>query len=455
VLRRTTGNTDTQDSPRPGLGGSHHLPPYSILCDSPRSPHPNDYFSWDSRVGVPKSCQMGLPGLWSPITLWADLKSQCGLKQSCTSCRELSNAMSHSRIDHREKVDSQLFVVGSQTGSSIPDPSFGHNLCFKCPNEPCKPNLDIYAPSAFQWYKERHKTLRFDPWNYSLKFWESTGTPSPKVGVFWILGHQMPTPCGRTLLQANLGIPKLPTLSWQVQGSLNPPLLRKKDLFSLIDEAFMSQPHFGQVWGWNPTLGKVRGWESSGTPECSDLKSKGQNTFHWGVLGVIGKVLKRRYRKWPRIGNSDICSPSYGQEKGRESNWQFDSRPLKVGNRPLFDVRFECATSRWKDLHEGYNFGLDLVAIQLCTRELWRFKVPGVPPGQFRESREFVPFGCSLRNQPQRILYGGRCWLPLSPGRGESCVSKCPWQVPTPKGAPNAKLTRFGGFLDADSHELI
>ncbi len=26
---------DTQDSPWPGLGGSHHLPPYSILCSSP------------------------------------------------------------------------------------------------------------------------------------------------------------------------------------------------------------------------------------------------------------------------------------------------------------------------------------------------------------------------------------------------------------------------------------
>jgi len=35
-----------------------------------------------------------------------------------------------------------------------------------------------------------------------------------------------------------------------------------------------------------------------------------------------------------------------------------------------------------KDLDEGYNFGLDLVAIQLRSRELWRFKVPGVPLGQ-------------------------------------------------------------------------
>ncbi len=44
VLGRATGNTDTQDSPRPGFGGSHHLPPYSILCDSPRRPHPNGFF---------------------------------------------------------------------------------------------------------------------------------------------------------------------------------------------------------------------------------------------------------------------------------------------------------------------------------------------------------------------------------------------------------------------------
>jgi hypothetical protein len=49
---------------------------------------------------------------------------------------------------------------------------------------------------------------------------------------------------------------------------------------------------------------------------------------------------------------------------------------------------------------------------------------------------------------------GGRWWLPSSPGRGESCVSKCPWQVPTPKGVPNAKLTSWWWFLDADSHEL-
>jgi hypothetical protein len=135
VLGRATSNTNTQNSPQPGLGGSHHLPPYSILCDSPRSPHPNGYFSRDSRMGVPKSRLMGLPGLWSPITLRTDLESRCSLKQSCSSRRELSNVVSHSRIGHWEEVDSRLFVVGSQTGSSTPGPSFGHNLCFRYLNE--------------------------------------------------------------------------------------------------------------------------------------------------------------------------------------------------------------------------------------------------------------------------------------------------------------------------------
>jgi hypothetical protein len=158
----------------------------------------------------------------------------------------------------------------------------------------------------------------------------------------------------------------------------------------------MSQPHFGQVWGWSPTLGKVGGLESSGTLECLELDSKTQNTSHWGVLGVIGKVLKRRYRKWPRIGHSDICSPSYGQKKGRESNWQFDSRPLKFGNRPLPDVSLKSVTRRWKALDESYNFDSRLVPIRARGEELWLFKVLGVQPGQFRDSISGVPTKCAI-----------------------------------------------------------
>jgi hypothetical protein len=164
--------------------------------------------------------------------------------------------------------------------------------------------------------------------------------------------------------------------------------------------------------GVKPNTSKIRDLESSRTPECLEFDNKVQNTSHWSVIGVIGKVLKRRYRKWPRIGHLDIYSPSYGQKKGRESNWQFDSQRLKVGNRPLLDIRFESATRCWKEIDEGYNFDSDLVAIRLCSRELWAPKVPGLHPGQFRdnfgtptwESREKEPLRCSLGGEAQKIL---------------------------------------------------
>jgi len=79
----------------------------------------------------------------------------------------------------------------------------------------------------------------------------------------------------------------------------------------------------------NPTLAKcedeihipkVGDLESFETPEFLGFDNRGQKTSHWGVLRVIGKVLKCRCTKWPHIGHLDIGSPSYGQKKGRESN---------------------------------------------------------------------------------------------------------------------------------------
>ncbi len=141
------------------------------------------FLSQDSRTGVPKLCRLGLLRLWSSITLRTDLGLRCGLKKNCSSCREISNGMSHALCNQVNQVNSWLFLVGSQTGSLTPGPSFGHNLCFRCPIEQCEPILKNYVPKKFQWYKKRHKNLSFDPWNCSLKFRESMGIPSPKVGV--------------------------------------------------------------------------------------------------------------------------------------------------------------------------------------------------------------------------------------------------------------------------------
>jgi hypothetical protein len=199
-----------------------------------------------------------------------------------------------------------------------------------------------------------------------------------------------------------------------------------------------------------PNTPKVGDLESFGTPECLEFDSKAQNTLHWGVLGVIGKVLKRRYRKWPRIGHLDIYSPSYGQKKGRESNWQFDSWPLKVGNRLLPDIRFESATRRWKVLNKGYNFGSDLVVIGLCSRELWASKVPGLQSGQFRDNFETPTW----ESQEKETIWGKVVASPDSGLWWVKWVQGCPWLVPTPKGCRMSSNQLVVGF-DADSNKWI
>jgi hypothetical protein len=75
----------------------------------------------------------------------------------------------------------------------------------------------------------------------------------------------------------------------------------------------------------------------------------------------------------------DIRNTSYSQKKGRESNWQFDSQPLKVGNCPNFLVCTCRAMYFWKDLNEGYNFALDLISLGGMHAKLWAPKVARIP----------------------------------------------------------------------------
>jgi len=170
---------DSLDSPRPGLRGSHHLPPYSILCVSPSHLHPNDTFSRNSQSGVPKLSWFGLPRLWAFITSHFDLWLGQGLKQTCSTPWEISNGVSHFTCTHRNQVDSWLLAVGSQTASLIPGPSFSHNLCYKCPNGSCEVISNIYISKPFQWYKKHLDARCFDPCNHVLNFQESRRLPSP------------------------------------------------------------------------------------------------------------------------------------------------------------------------------------------------------------------------------------------------------------------------------------
>jgi hypothetical protein len=182
VLGQAMGNLDSLDSPRPGLGGNHHLPPYSILCSFSPKLHPNGILPRDSQSWVPKLSQFTLLGLWASITSYSDLWLGWNLKKSCNSLQDLCNAMSHTICRCRDQVNSRLLVARSQTGSLTPGPSFSHNLGCKCPNGSSKAILDIYTSRPFQWHQKHPNARCCDPWNRALGFWESWRTPTSH---FW------------------------------------------------------------------------------------------------------------------------------------------------------------------------------------------------------------------------------------------------------------------------------
>jgi hypothetical protein len=126
--------------------------------------------------------------------------------------------------------------------------------------------------------------------------------------------------------------------------------------------------------------------ESRWTPETSETDLRGQISMACGALYINEKLLKRRCLKWARIAHLDIWNRSYDQKKGRESNSResasFDSRPVKVGNRPEILGCKRRATYRWKALDESYNFSSDRTSIRGLLAKLWGFKVPGVSQGE-------------------------------------------------------------------------
>jgi hypothetical protein len=128
-----------------------------------------------------------------------------------------------------------------------------------------------------------------------------------------------------------------------------------------------------RMWKWTLTLPKeLPLWEleSRWTPKTSKSDCKGQNPPPWRVIYIIGKLLKFRCPKWACMTHLDIFNISYCQKKGRESNWQFNSRPWKVGNRPYSFACRQSATCRWKALNEGYNFDSDLISIRSLHKKI-------------------------------------------------------------------------------------
>jgi hypothetical protein len=110
----------------------------------------------------------GVPGLWELITPDCEVWSRQGLNQTCSPRQDLSNYVSHSQFGGLEEVDSRLLMVGSQTASFTPGPSFAHNL------------------GPFQWHQEHLNARCFEPCCRALNIRESRRTPNPHF--FQVLG---------------------------------------------------------------------------------------------------------------------------------------------------------------------------------------------------------------------------------------------------------------------------
>jgi hypothetical protein len=137
-----------------------------------------------------------------------------------------------------------------------------------------------------------------------------------------------------------------------------------------MSTSLLSQPHFGISVRLNPTLPKTQS-SSSGvkTPHIEvffislerSWSVNVQNGLAWAIWTFAAQVKGKR-RVSSQTGN-------------------LTTRPLKVGNGPLFDVCSRSATWRWKVLDENYNFSSNHVPIRARGEKLWTPKVPEVQTG--------------------------------------------------------------------------
>ncbi len=142
-------------------------------------------------------------------------------------------------------------------------------------------------------------------------------------------------------------------------------------------------------------------------------------------MGLYHPFGRLKHKLWPK--------------EGRESNWQFDSWPLKIKNRPDFITCRWHATYRWKALNKGYyNFASDLISIGGLHTKLWGSKVVKVPtlaisglPSGSPGTKSHLDVGLMERH---RLYYKGEGGgFPQVRVMVNLVSLSCPWLILAPK----------------------
>ncbi len=148
------------------------------------------------------------------------------------------------------------------------------------------------------------------------------------------------------------------------------------------------------------------------TPKNLEHDCRGQNTLHWGIIGTVGKVLKCRCPKWPRI-----AIWTYAAQVMVERRAGSQTGNLTPDHQKSESTRFRCVQVKCDTPLESSRGELQLW-FRLCPDpSLGRGAMSVQSPGSLNrnsfgtplwESQEKEPFGCRCGGELQRILYGGK-----------------------------------------------
>jgi hypothetical protein len=134
----------------------------------------------------------------------------------------------------------------------------------------------------------------------------------------------------------------------------------------------------------------------------------------------------------------DTSNTNYGQKKGRESNWQFDSRPLKVKNRLNFLMCRWCVTYCSKFSTRATTLLQTTSQLKVCKQS---YAPPKLQESQFWECQD-SHMGVSGQNAIRMLVpwpgieYTIRRKVVASPKSGQLWVlwiRVCSWLVLAPK----------------------